>query len=507
LKEKTIIAISTALGKGAIGVIKLSGFDVLDIIKNFVFLKNGQKLENIESHKVYLAEVKDLQNHGIIDEVMFVFMKAPKTYTGEDVVEISCHNNFYILNKILELGKNFGARLAKAGEFTERAFLNGKLDLSQAEAVLDVIHAESNYAENVAQKQLKGGLTKEVSFFRDELLDILKDLEIVLDHDGIMNLDAKKLLDNLQNIRAKLDRKIKLGQRTNKFFHGIKVALIGRPNVGKSSILNSIINKEKAIVSDIPGTTRDPIEVVIEHKKIKIEIVDTAGLKNAEEFESEFENHGMHGELEKKGIIKTKEYLEQADVVFFIIDLSQKVEKYDEILLNELGEYFKDKKIILVGNKKDLCDREILKELEEGDEKLPLAPSLKEGGQEKEKEKEKEYVWEIKNRFKVAKFVMISAKSGENIDKLLDFCIDDFLETNENGESEQNFMVNARHKFVFDDVIASLDLAIDLVNNDEPLEMIAVDIRRVIDLLGEILGLGIDEEILNRIFSNFCVGK
>ncbi|MDR0676850.1 MAG: 50S ribosome-binding GTPase, partial [Elusimicrobiota bacterium] len=260
--SKIIVAISSPIGKGAIGIIRISGIDCLKISVKFLFMKSkNMNITEIESHKLYYASIFDIYNNNEpIDEVMFSYMKAPKTYTGEDTIEIFCHNNIFILNKIINLAIKSGAFLAKPGEFTERAFINGKIDLTKAEAVLSVIHAESSYAEKIAQNQLRGGLSKIIENIRNEVLDNLKDIEVVLDHEGIMDLDYKKLAKNFNNIRKNLTQKIKIGEKTNKFYSGLKIALIGRPNVGKSSLLNSIIDQDKAIVSDVAGTTRDLVE-------------------------------------------------------------------------------------------------------------------------------------------------------------------------------------------------------------------------------------------------------
>lgn len=483
--NKTIIAISTALGKGAIGIIRLSGNNCLNIAKNFIKSNIFNNFSLIETHKLYFANIIDKSNDEIIDEIMFVYMKSPKSYTGEDMIEISCHNNIHILNKILDLAIKFGAILAKPGEFTERAFLNGKMDLSKAEAVLSVIHAESSFAEKVAQRQLRGGLSNIINKFRNEMMDNLKDIEVVLDHEGIMEIDSNKLLEKFKKIQQEILKKVQIGNRTNKIFKGIKIALIGRPNVGKSSILNTIIDQEKAIVSDIAGTTRDLIEASIEHKGIKFDFVDTAGLKNQSEFIKEINESNKfeiaHLDLEKKGIEKTKNCIEIADYIVLILDLSKKIDEMDINLIEELSKTSKNKNILLIGNKKDLKNKH----------------------------------FDINTLTKINKIdflneniIEVSAKQNENIEKILDYLVDDLLKENKNLSSDEIFMVNSRHNKVFENIIKNFDSLIEDISIDEPLEIISMDCRNIINLLDEISGLSIDnEEILDKIFSNFCIGK
>ncbi len=471
MKSEVIVAISTALGKGAIGVIRLSGNELFEIIKKFVvFPKN---VDEPESHKLYLAKIVDGED--FIDDVMFVLMRNPRSYTGEDVAEISAHNNLHILNKILALAIKFGARIAKPGEFTERAFLNGKMDLSQAEAVAEILSAESEFAEKIAAKQLQGRLSDLIANFRGKTLDILSNVEVMLDHDDVFEFNRQKLAQEIRFLNAELEQKISVGRRASRFYQGLKIALVGRPNVGKSSLLNAIVDQEKAIVSDLPGTTRDPVEVEIEHKSIKIKIIDTAGMKTERELASDEQKFSDFVKIEKLGIRKTKEFIENVDYIFSIFDLSNENENF-ELIFKEVEKQIRENKVIVVGNKKDKKSEKIYENLKNFADKLGIK-----------------------------KFVEISALKKENIECLLDCCINDFLESREIFEN--SFVLNVRYEKIFSEIEKSLKTAAENLDSSEALEIVAMDLRRAVDLFGQILGLDVSEEILNRIFSNFCVGK
>lgn len=475
LKDKTIIAISSAIGKGAIGIIRISGTLSKFIINNL--LKDNF---DIKSHVIYHKKLIDKENNEIIDDVMLVFMASPRSYTGEDMAEIYCHNNIHIMEKIINLAYKCGASLAKPGEFTERAFLNGKMDLASAESVLDVINANNNFSLKIAQKTLHGSLSKLINDIKTKIIDKTSFIELIIDHEGILDINYKDLKIFFNNIKNDILEHIKISDKTNKISKGIKIALVGKPNVGKSSILNKILGKERAITSDIPGTTRDIIETSIEYKDILFNIFDTAGIRN-------FDNLSDENILENLGIEKTKEALKIFDYIIFILDMSKKLDNLDLEIIKEL-KLLNSPNILVVANKKDIKSDQFdinIKNI-------------------------KSDIFKTSNFFDIflnKKLIEISAKSDNNIDFLLDKIIEN-LYPSDNFLNE-TFMLNSRHKEIFNKIIKNLDILISDIEKIEPLEILSMDSRIIINLLDDILGKNtiINDDILNNIFSKFCIGK
>jgi len=457
--DDTICAIATANGRGAIAIIRISGSDSLKVVKKIFKPKKGT-LENIKSHRLYYGEI--FENESIIDDVLMTYFKAPQSYTGEDSVELSCHGSIYIQQKIMELLINNGIRTAKAGEFTLRAFLNGKMDLSQAEAVADLIASHSKSSHSIAIKQMRGGFSTKIKELREQLINFASLIELELDfsEEDVEFADRNKLfalIETLENELVKLTNSFAMG---NVLKHGIPIAIIGKPNVGKSTLLNSLLNDERAIVSEIPGTTRDTIEDLISIDGITFRLIDTAGLRESLD------------KIENIGIEKTYQKIEQASIILYVVDISQTSveeikEEIDEIL-NNIND--KNKRIIIVANKTDL---------------LFQTPSHF-------------------NELLEMEVIFVSAKRKENINLIANSLLKS-VKTEQINDS--TIVSNIRHYEALQSTLNSLVQIKSGLENELPSDLIAIDIRKALYHLGEITGLVASDEVLNNIFSNFCIGK
>jgi len=459
--SETICAISTAAGNGAIAVIRLSGDDAFIITqKVFSAAKPGVNFSNEPGHRVYFGNIKE--HDTLIDEVLVSVFKEPKTFTGENVVEISCHGSLYIQQRILQLLIKNGARLAQPGEFTQRAYLNGKMDLSQAEAVADLIASSSAAAHKIAMNQMRGGFSHELAGLRKELLQFISLIELELDFgeedvEFANRTDLLKLMNNVESIIKNLINSFELG---NAIKNGVPVAIVGEPNVGKSTLLNAILNEDRAIVSDIAGTTRDSIEDTLNFNGITLRFIDTAGLRETKDT------------IESLGIERTYQKIGQAKVILALFDVNDspaKIEKELHTIFEKAGD---DKKVILVRNKVDILKGE-LKDIE------------------------------ISN---IQSQIGISAKKKGNIDALLNqigVAIHlDALETNEVVVS------NVRHMEALSLALSALIRAKEGLQNGITNDFLAMDIREVIHNLAGITGAEITtDEVLGNIFKNFCIGK
>ena len=448
----TIVAISTALGVGAISIVRLSGNEAIDIV-NKCF--KGKDLTKVESHTINYGHIYDKKE--IIDEVLVSIMKAPKTYTTEDVVEINCHGGIISTKRILETMLNNGARLAEPGEFTKRAFLNGRIDLVKSEAVMDIIDSKSEEANKLALSQLSGSTSNMIKKFRDKLKQLLASIEVNIDYPEYHDIEVvtiENIKTAIKSMKKDLEAVIKESKNMTLIKEGIKTVIIGRPNVGKSSILNQLLQQEKAIVTDIAGTTRDIVEGEIYLDGILLNIIDTAGIRKTEDV------------VEKIGVEKSLSMIDEADLVIVVLNNNEKLTSEDE----ELLEKTKDKNRIIVINKTDLED------------KLKLESS------------------------KLKNIVRTNANTVEGIKELKEKIVELF-QLEKLKTKDYNYLTNARQISLAKQAYESLEEAEQGIINNLPIDMVEIDLKETFDLLGEIIGETYSEEIIDHLFANFCVGK
>jgi len=460
-KTDTICAIATPPGTGAISVIRLSGPESLSIARKYFNPVQKKSSENsFESHKMYFGRFEKEQQ--IIDEVLLTYFKSPNSYTGEEAVEISCHGSEFIQQKIIELLLDAGARLADPGEFTMRAFLNGKLDLSQAEAVADLIASQSKSAHRLALNQMRGGFSEKIKELRDQLLQFTALIELELDfsEEDVEFADRTALHELLNQLKSELSYLISSFKVGNVLKTGIPVAIIGKPNAGKSTLLNAILNEEKAIVSEIPGTTRDAIEDTIIIDGYRFRFIDTAGLRQSEDT------------IENMGIGRTYDKMEQATIILYICDISQADKNDLEEMLEEFKQYIEDedKHFILVANKIDQLNE--------------IPAHLKE-------------MLELET-------VFVSAKRKENIHLLAETLVN---KVKEKSISSDIIVSNSRHYDALINALNSLILVEEALSDNIPTDLVAIDIRQALHHLGTITGEITTDEVLGSIFSKFCIGK
>lgn len=463
IDQQTICAISTAQGMGAIAVLRLSGFKAIEIAECvFRPAKEGKKLSEQKGNTLHFGSI--VNNDQMIDEVIVSLFRAPHSFTGEDSVEIACHGSVYIQQNILQLLLENGARLARPGEFTQRAFLNGKMDLAQAEAVADLIAASSKAAHNVALKQMRGGISYEIRNLRNELLTFttLVELELDFSEEDVEFANREQLLLLSQKINLLISQLANSFQYGNAIKNGIPVAIIGDTNVGKSTLLNALLNEERAIVSDIAGTTRDVIEDVMIIEGIQFRFIDTAGIRTTIDT------------IENLGIERTYQKIEQASVVLTMIDASR---SFNEIVmfLTSMSEKLHKKQTALVINKTDMASPEAIKELQSMGREMEF-PTL-----------------------------LISAKKRENIDHLLDYLV---AAVDTRGYSESDVIVtNLRHYESLQHANRAIERVIEAIPLGTSGDLLSQDIRECLYYLGEITGEISTDEILGNIFKNFCIGK
>lgn len=468
--DDTIAAISTPLGEGGIGIVRLSGRDAVPIAAKLFLSPGDKRLEESESHRLIYGYIRDPISETLIDEVLISVMKAPNTYTREDIVEINCHGGFFPMRKVLELVLRNGARLAEPGEFTKRAFLNGRIDLSQAEAVLDLIRAKTDEAGKMALRQLSGGLSESIASLRDRIADLCADIEAYIDfpEEEIEPASREDIMEDAEDICRELSLLSDSFDEGRFFREGIKVAIVGRPNVGKSSLLNALIRRDRAIVTETPGTTRDVLEEYLNIKGLLVRIMDTAGIR---------ETHEM---AEKEGVRRSLQTIDDADLVIVLIDGSTPLNEQDIEILKRVRE----KRVIIAINKTD----------------LPPAGTGIEGE-----------CRAMLQRTSAIDVLRISAKTGEGLeilkDKILEVSTPSLTSTLAGGETNGVIVTNIRHRIAIDSAINALKRASSAFKNSQPLEIVAIEMRDALDRLGEIVGAVTTEDILNRIFSEFCVGK
>jgi len=459
--EDTIVAISTPVGEAGIGIVRMSGERAFFIAKKIFLPSRTTRICWSSSFKIYYGWIVDPETGERIDEVLLSLMRAPRTYTRQDIVEINCHGGAVVLRKTLELCLKLGARLAEPGEFTKRAFLNGRIDLSQAESVLEIVQAKTEKSLQLALRSLEGRLLNHILSLRDEVVNILSSLEAEIDFceeeiEIISREEKKRCLDELlQKVEYLLER----AKTSGVFREGVKVVIAGKTNVGKSSLLNTLLERERAIVSEIPGTTRDTIEEIINIKGFPVKIVDTAGLETAKD------------PLGKEGVKRTHGSLQQADLVLLMVDGSSPLRKEDR----EVFALVKDlkKKFLPVINKIDLPQK-----IEKN---------------------------ELKNIFPHLPLMEISATRGDNLDRLKNEIANLILR--EISLNSEDFMINLRQKNCLEKAKECISKAKEGLESGLSEEFLALELREGIRYLDEITGRNLGDEVLERIFSNFCIGK
>lgn len=453
LFDDTIIGISTALSKGAISIIRLSGDDAIKIV-NKVF--KGTDLSKVEPNTINYGHIVDFDSCQIIDEVLVSIFKAPKSYTKEDVVEINCHGGLFVTNKIYEQLVLLGARPSEPGEFTKRAFLSGRIDLTKAEAVMDVINAENNAALKIANSALNGKISTFVEQKRQELLDIIATISVNIDYpeyDDVEQLTNEDILPKLKTIKLELEDVLNNAKSAKLLKNGINTVIVGKPNVGKSSLLNTLIGENKAIVTNIPGTTRDIVEASINLGQVTLNLIDTAGIRITEDI------------VEKIGVEKSKEQINKADIILCVLDGSEPINEQDKEILNEI----KNKCHLTIINKIDLEQKINLREVDDN-------------------------------------VLFISTKNSNTI-KELENKILETLNLNNLFNKDITYISNARQLEKINFAIKALDEALTTIENEATIDFVDIDIRKAWLYLGEIVGQTSTDNLLDELFSKFCLGK
>lgn len=457
----TIAAISTPMGEGAIGIVRLSGNEAIAIADKIYRGKKGKRLKDVASHTIHYGKIIDPETNETAEEVMVSVMKAPKTFTKEDVVEINCHGGLVSVNRVLQLVLKEGARLAEPGEFTKRAFLNGRIDLSQAEAVIDLIRAKTDKAMNVALGQMEGRLSKKIRKLRQELIETLAHIEVNIDYpeyDDVEEMTHKVLIEKACYVREEIKRILQTSQQGKILREGLSTAIIGRPNVGKSSLLNSLVQENKAIVTDIPGTTRDVIEEYVNVRGVPLRLLDTAGIRETEDI------------VERIGVERSRKVLEEADLILLVLNNAEELTPEDE----RLFEAVEGMDTIVIVNKTDLP------------QKIDMD--------------------KVKKLAKDRRVITTSLLNDEGIDELEEAISSLFFAGSLEG-GDLTYVSNSRHIALLHQALQAVEDAIAAVETGVPVDIVQIDLTRSWELLGEIIGDSVHESLINQLFSQFCLGK
>jgi len=458
MDDRTIAAISTPIGEGAIAIVRLSGDEAIEIADRI--FKGKKSLKDVDSHTIHYGHLVDPKTNEIVEEVMVSVMKAPRTFTREDVVEINCHGGIVSVNRVLELVLTNGARLAEPGEFTKRAFLNGRIDLSQAEAIIDLIRSKTEKAMTVALQQMEGRLSKLIRSLRQTLIETIAHVEVNIDYPeyDAEEMTQQMLLNKITEVKQEIEKLIATSRQGKILREGVKTAIIGRPNVGKSSLLNTLIQENKAIVTNIPGTTRDILEEYVNIRGVPLHLIDTAGIRETDDV------------VEKIGVERSRQILQEADLVLLVLNYAEPLSKEDEELIRAAKKH----EMIVILNKIDLpqkIDMEKVKQLA-GEAPLVLVSLMKEEGIEQLEET-------------IAKLYFASG-----------------IET-----ADLTYVTNSRHIALLNEAKDAIDEAIAALKDDLPIDIAQIDIRRAWEKLGEIIGDTVSESLIDQLFSQFCLGK
>ena len=450
--EDTIVAISTAIGVGAISIIRVSGTEAIDQVDKIYI---GKNLKEQPSHTIHYGHIYD--NNNVIDEVLVSIMKGPKSFTTEDIVEINCHGGIASTNKILEILIKNGCRLAEPGEFTKRAFLNGRIDLIEAESVMDVIHAKTEKSLKLAQNQLSGKVSEMIHNLRQQMIEVIANIEVNIDYpeyEDIEEMTNEMLVDRVKKVREQVQKILNESKNGKLIRNGIMTAIIGKPNVGKSSILNILLEENKAIVTEIAGTTRDIVEGYINIDGISLNLIDTAGIRETEDI------------VENIGVQKSKEYIEKADLILFVVNGNQQLSK-EEL---EILESVQNKEYLIIVNKGDLEHKIDLTNIDES--KIVWISALENVG-----------IDELKNKIKA----LFELEKFDNVDL--------------------TYLSSARSIGILEQVLHSVSEIENGIENNMPIDMIEIDIKQAWNLLGKITGESYEDELIDQLFSQFCLGK
>lgn len=459
--RETIAAVATGMGNSGIGIIRISGKTAIQTADRIFRAKNGKKLSDSESYKAHYGHIMD--ESGVVDEVLVLIMKAPHTYTAEDVVEIDCHGGRFVMNRILELVIQNGARPAQPGEFTKRAFLNGRIDLAQAESVIDIINAGNNFALKSSVNTLSGKLSSEIKVMREELIYNIAYIEAALDDPEHMTLDnfGDKLLPVVDKLINSVDKLLKTADNGKIFTEGIKTVILGKPNAGKSSLLNLLVGEERAIVTDIAGTTRDTLEEEINLNGMILKLIDTAGIRQTEDI------------VEKLGVDKARRFAKEADLVIYVADASTSLDGNDKEILSLIDNEHKKNNVIALLNKSDLEVQTKAEDLE---------------------------------KYLKCPIITVSAKENDGIDKLEEQITNMFLK----GQIQYNneiMITKARQKDALFQTKESLRFVKESILSGMPEDLYTIDMMNAYEELGKITGESLEDDLVNEIFSKFCMGK
>ncbi|GAE32292.1 tRNA uridine-5-carboxymethylaminomethyl(34) synthesis GTPase MnmE [Alkalihalobacillus hemicellulosilyticus] len=458
MEMDTIAAISTALGEGAIGIVRLSGEDAIAIADQMY--RGKQSLEQVASHTIVYGFIEDPRTKERIEEAMVTVMRAPKTFTCEDVIEINCHGGIMSVNRVLQLALRLGARLADPGEFTKRAFLNGRIDLSQAEAVMDLIRAKTDRAMDVALHQVEGRLSKHIQALRQALLETVAHVEVNIDYP---EYDAEEMTHDLLRekadyVKKEINKLLVTASQGKVLREGISTAIIGRPNVGKSSLMNSLVHDSKAIVTDIPGTTRDVIEEYVNVRGVPLRLIDTAGIRETEDI------------VERIGVERSRQVLKEADLILLVLNYGEELSKEDVALF----EAIRNMNVIVIVNKTDI------------DQKIDLT--------------------EVKQLAEGRPVLTTSLLHDKGIDELEEAIASLFFEGNIDHD-DMTYVSNTRHIALLEQAKGTIEDALGAIEMGVPIDLVQIDITRAWELLGEIIGDSVQESLIDQLFAQFCLGK
>lgn len=455
----TIAAISTPMGEGAIAIVRVSGAEAVAAVD--AIYKGKEKLGNVSTHTIHYGHLVDPKTEETVEEVMVSVMRAPRTFTREDIVEINCHGGIVSVNRVLELVlEQKDVRLAEPGEFTKRAFLNGRIDLSQAEAVMDLIRAKTDRAMNVALTQMEGKLSRLIQSLRQELIETIASVEVNIDYPeyDAEEMTNQLILEKASLVMEQLDALLQTAKQGKILREGLKTAIIGRPNVGKSSLLNNFVHENKAIVTDIPGTTRDVIEEYVNVRGVPLQLIDTAGIRETEDV------------VEKIGVERSKQKVKEADLVLFVVNYNESLTEEDKSLF----ETIEDRETIVVVNKTDL------------EQKISLEA--------------------LRALVGSRTIITTSMVTEQGMDEL-EQAIRTLFFKGEVEAGDLTYVSNARHVALLKQAKAALQEAMNASEAGMPIDLVQIDITRTWQLLGEIIGDAVSEDLINQLFSQFCLGK